>query len=112
MSDDLPTDLWIAAQRKIAAQAGIPLTVIRKGDPYRGSLLVKINLLDGRAEVLTQIRLEDELAWSPVHEDGPVPEAEADAYLACQAAFDPDLWVVEVEDRKGRLWFPGRVIRA
>jgi hypothetical protein len=29
-------------------------------------------------------------------------EAEVDSYLARQAAFDPDLWIVVVEDRHGR----------
>ena len=29
-------------------------------------------------------------------------EAEVDATVARQRSFDPDLWVIEVEDRQGR----------
>ena len=29
-------------------------------------------------------------------------EADAEAYLARQIKFDPDIWIVEVEDRAGR----------
>ena len=29
-------------------------------------------------------------------------EAEANGYLARQREFDPDLWIIEVEDRAGR----------
>jgi hypothetical protein len=31
-----------------------------------------------------------------------VNQAEADLYLARQREFDPDLWIIEVEDKAGR----------
>ena len=39
-----------------------------------------------------------------------VPEAEADAYIARALKRDPDLWVVEIEDRAGRHLFEGKII--
>jgi hypothetical protein len=32
----------------------------------------------------------------------PVPEADVEAKLARETKFDPDIWIVEVEDRAGR----------
>jgi hypothetical protein len=32
----------------------------------------------------------------------PAPEADIEAYLVRQLRYDPDLWVLEVDDRGGR----------
>lgn len=110
MNDGMATDLLVAAQRRLAAQSGISMIVVHKGDPTSGSILLKINHLDGTAEILTQIRMNDELFWTPACGTTRVPDQEADAYCARQTDFDPDLWVIEIEDREGRHWFPGRII--
>lgn len=112
MSEEtLPTDLRISAQIRIAAAQGISIMVVHKGDPSSGAISLKINRLDGTAEILSQIRLDGELVWIPSGEGKPLPECEADAYLAQQVEFDPDLWVIEVEDKQGRHWFPEKIVR-
>ncbi len=110
MTGDLPTDMMINAHMRIAAREGVPLTVVRRGYSASGAILLKINRLDGTARVLTQVRYDDELAWSPVGRADPMDEKAADAYLARQASIDPDAWIIEIEDKQGRHWFPGKVI--
>jgi hypothetical protein len=111
MSDDrLPTGLWIQATLRAASAAGVPMVVARKGDPSRGTLLVKVNRLDRTFNVLVQVRRDDTLVWSRGTGPEPVDETAADAYIARQLRYDPDVWVVEVEDRRGRHWFDGPVI--
>ncbi len=112
MSEDrLPTDFLISAQIQIAAKQGIPIVVRRRGDNSSGVIVLKINRLDGTAHILTQVRYNDDLVWAPVSSTDPMIEAEADRYLEQQIAIDPDSWLIEIEDRQGRHWFPGRVVK-
>jgi len=110
MDDRLPTGLWVMAHVRAADAQGVPMVVARKGDPGRGTVLLKINRLDGGFHILVQTRRDEALVWSyPLGPDS-MDEAAADAYIARQVKYDPDLWVVEVEDRQGRPWFEGRVV--
>ena len=108
--DGLSTELLISAQTRIAMREGVSMIVVRKGHGPIGTILLKINRLDGTARVLGQVRYDDQLVWSPVGRSDPMDEPDADAYLAKQAAIDPDLWIVEIEDKQGRHWFPGKIL--
>ncbi len=109
MFDRPPSDLFVTAHVRQAAREGIPIVVLRKGDPTVGTLILKINLLNGTARVLIEARYGDNRIWTPATSVDPMPEADADAYLARQGNIDPDAWIIEIEDKKGRLWFPGKI---
>lgn len=111
MTDErLPTGLWVQAHIRAAGAQGVPMVVVHKGDPSRGTVLVKVNRLDRTFTVLVQVRREEKLVWSRGSGPDPVDEPAADAYIARQLRYDPDLWVIEVEDRQGRHWFDGLVV--
>lgn len=111
MNDDrLPTDFMISAQIRIAAKEGVPIVVRRRGDNGIGTIVLKINLLDGNARVLAQVRFNDEIVWNPVSRTDPMSDADAENYMNRQAEIDPDSWLIEIEDKQGRHWFPGRVV--
>ena len=108
----LTTGLWVSAQVRLCDRAFIPATVVRRGDPDAGTVLLKINRFDAGVTVFTQAStLDDVPAWSLGTGPQPVAEAEADAYIARQVARDPDLWVLEIEDRKGAYKMDGKVVR-
>jgi hypothetical protein len=90
---------------------GIPAVVARKGDATGGTVVLKINQLENGCRVLSQVRDADgRLAWLAQLKGALVPEADADAHIARAVARDPDVWVVEIEDREGRHPFEGKVL--
>ncbi len=82
---------------RMGDRSGRPGVVVRKGDPDAGGILVLLHGRDGLA-VLSQVRdARGEVAWMRATGAAPVDQAAADAYIARQVKFDPDLWVVEFE---------------
>jgi hypothetical protein len=106
----LSTDMYVSAHARLAEREGVPMTVIRRGDASSGTLILKINLLNGTARVLIEARYDNNRVWTPATHTDPMSEADADAYLARQTSIDPDAWLIEIEDKKGRIWFPGKVV--
>ena len=101
-ADRLKTGIWVSAQIHLCNAKALPLVVIRKGDPDAGAVLLKIVKPDAGATVLTQTRTaEGDLAWMKGTGADPVTDADADAYIARQLKRDPDIWVIEIEDRDG-----------
>lgn len=72
-----------------------------KGDPTAGAVIVKCATLDGKAVAFQRSYdlMSGERVWVTLAEGA---EPEVDAALARQRANDPDLWVIELEDRAGR----------
>ncbi len=97
----LTSSFWVQAYLTRLRLAEIPGFVVAHGDDTAGAVLVKLNTLDGQARAFqrtfdlgTGDRVWAELAAGP--------EPEVDAAIGRQRGFDPDLWVIEVEDRQGR----------
>ncbi|MGG7645114.1 DUF1491 family protein [Rhodovulum sp. YNF3179] len=101
MSARLTADFWVRAYLARLQQAGIPAFIAEKGDPTAGAVLVKLATLDGRATAYQRSfdLMTGDRAWVVLAEGD---EAGVDAAVARQKGFDPDLWVVEIEDRAGR----------
>ena len=101
MAPRLTARFWVDAYLARLRFADIPAFVVAHGDDTGGAVLVKLNTLDGAA-VLYQ-RSFDLMADRPVWAElSSGAEADLDAAVARQRGFDPDLWVIEVEDRAGR----------
>ncbi len=111
MSPRLKTKLQVQAAIRLGATLGINAVVSRHGDDDAGVILIKLNRRDLGFEVLAQTRTgAGDLVWQRVTSATPVAETEADAYLARALNRDPDVWVIEIEDRDARPLFSGAII--
>ena len=111
MAMGLTTGLWVSAQVRLCDLAFIPATVVRRGDPDAGTVLLKLNRFEHGVTVYTQASsMTDAPAWSRGTGPRPVTEAEADAYIDRQVKYDPDVWVLEIEDRKGQYKMDGKIV--
>ncbi len=97
----LTARFWVDAYLARLRLMDIPAFVTAHGDDTGGAVLVKLNTLDGAAtlfhrsfDLTTGTRVWAQLASGA--------ETDVDASVSKQKGFDPDLWVIEVEDRAGR----------
>ena len=97
----LTADFWVRAYLRRLELAGIPAYVTAHGDDTAGAGVADPPRLGGRARAR---RRPFDLSsgarvWVTLAEGA---EPEMDAAVRRQRGHDPDLWVIEIEDRQGR----------
>jgi hypothetical protein len=106
----LKSGLNVRALIRRAEVAGAQGYVVKKGAEESGAVFIKINRLDGTCTILCEARDgTGEAVWiRPLGET--CAEARAAVYFEKQQKFDPDLWIVEIEDRQGRTFVGEKVM--
>jgi hypothetical protein len=97
----LTADIWVSAYLTRLRLQDIPAFVVARGDNTAGAVLVKLNTLNGNACCFQRSfdLMTGDRKWVVLIESD---EKSVDASIQKQLGFDPDLWVIEVEDRQGR----------
>ena len=97
----LTADIWVSAYLTRLRLAAIPAFVVARGDATAGAVMVKLNTLDWRACCYQRSfdLMTGERSWVILAQ---CAETDVDQSVQRQRAYDPDLWVIEVEDRQGR----------
>jgi hypothetical protein len=110
MTPRLKSGIFVRALIRRAEVQGAQAYVVRKGSEEAGAIFLKVSRLDGTCVVLSQARGPDgEPIWARALGDIS-DDATASAYFERQIKFDPDLWIVEIEDRDGRAFVDEKVV--
>lgn len=111
----LKADKWVAAYLRRCSSGGLAVYVARRGDSDAGAIFIKVDYLNGQTMVYapatgTSDPDHDDRQWARLTGPEPVAETEADQAIERQAKFDPDIWVIVVEDRAGIALFDESMI--
>jgi hypothetical protein len=104
--DRLKSGIWIQAQIRLCTISNLPAYVAKKGDPDAGAIIIRLNKLNGSNLVYSQTRsISGYIAWSPAGNGNPMNDIETSLYLEKQQKYDPDLWILEIEDPNEKFKF-------
>ena len=105
-SPRLRTDFWVSALRRRAEAAGAFISIARRGAEEAGAIFIQVDRRDGRFDLYgpaPQSFFDDSVTdrlFTLLARDA--PEEAARKRIEQEVKFDPDLWLVDIEDREGR----------
>ena len=103
----LKSSIWVAAHIRHCFLQGLTAVVANKGAPEAGAIYLLITINRDEIIVLApppgpSLDERGERTWIwPLGRD-PVSSLKAEQYIARQRSYDPDIWVVDIDDKTGR----------
>lgn len=105
----LKSGIWVSAYLRRCMVEGVAAVVRRRGAEDAGAIFIKVARLDGTGDLYGPA---PQSAFDEAHpadrafvsrlKVAPAAEADVEAILTREIKFDPDVWILEVEDRAGR----------
>lgn len=103
----LKSEIWVKAYLRRCHAAGVDAVLVRRGDADAGAIYIKASRLDGTATLFGPApagfdpEASDRL-FAPLLPPSQDKESDCDQYLERQLSYDPDVWIVVVEDKAGQ----------
>jgi hypothetical protein len=105
----LKSAIWVSAYIRRCNGETAFAVVRHRGAEDAGAIFIKLNRLDGTAELFgpaPQSAFDgahpSDRAFSRFFGPDPVPDEKVEERIVRELRFDPDAWIIEVEDRAGR----------
>jgi hypothetical protein len=103
--------LWVQALLWRLDRQALAVAIRKRGDADSGSILLKITNLSGGVQVLSQVQDgAGNSVWMRATGADLVSEDKAESYIQRSLSIDPDQWVLEIEDPKGRFHLDERIL--
>jgi hypothetical protein len=108
----LRSDIWVAAYLRRCGVEGAMAVLRRRGAAEAGAIFVKVDHLNGSAtlygpapqSVAAETPRGVDRMFARTHAEPLINSDEVEARLRRETAFDPDLWIVEVENGVDGAW--------
>lgn len=98
MSDRLPTHVEVASILRRTSAAGDFATVMRRGDPDRGTLLLVVTNRGRHIACLERVlTLNGDYHWQATGPGDSVTPGDVADFIGRRARFDEDLWAIELD---------------
>jgi hypothetical protein len=104
----LRSDFFVSALIRRAETAGAVAMLRRRGAAEAGAVFVKLDRLDGHAALFGPAPQSEtppegvDRLFARLHRTEWIDPMDAEARVKRELTFDPDLWLVEIEDRAAR----------
>jgi len=103
----LRSDFWVSAHLRRLGVEGIAGVQRRRGAAEAGAIFVKVDRLDGRADLygpapqsLVDTDSDTDRRFVSLMQEA--EPADVEIRLGKELRFDDDLWIIEIDDRAGR----------
>src|SRR5476651_1826985 len=114
----LKSGIWVAAYLRRCNIEGNFAAVRRRGADEAGAVFIKFNRLDGTGilygpapqAVFDEAQPASRIFTVVLGVGAPAQEADIEARLIREVKYDPDVWIVEVEDRAGRNFLDDAIV--
>ena len=109
----LKSEIFVSALIRLAETQGAIAVLRRRGAQEAGAIFIKLDCLDGRMAVYGPAAQSERLLegvdrlFTRLHKEPWLESFDAEARLGNEIKFDPDLWIVEIEDRLSRVFVDG-----
>jgi len=114
----LKSGIWVAAYLRRCHIEGAFAAVRRRGAEEAGAVYIKVNRLDGTGTlygpapqaVFDEAQPAGRIFTLILGREIPASEADIEARLVREISYDPDVWIIEVEDRAGRHFLDNAIV--
>jgi len=112
----LKTEIWVKGYLRARSSENVMAVLSRRGDEDAGAVFIIVDMMNGQCRLFGPAPAGLEIVdrqrrWEHCFTDESVDLDRAREYINRQLDMDPDIWVVEVEDRLGRDFLDDAVVR-